>query len=135
MATHVPPTVVEVAQFYANDPNINTMTADRIQYWIDDINDKGIVTVNDFGKLYFNAFMALLGHFLMMFETDNIPFTGGIITSETVAKASISYAVFNTDNPFVNWFNLTKYGRTYLFYLSQLASTHGGFVAFGGKFV
>jgi len=128
------PTLAQAKEFFQSDIIVSAIADARISYWIADIADKGIVDSNDFGKLYFNGFMNLLGHFLLVYETNTISYRG-LVTSEHTAQVSRSFKVFESTNPMYQEYSLTKYGMIYLSLLSRLAVVHGGFVATGSGYV
>jgi uncharacterized phage infection (PIP) family protein YhgE len=123
------PTLSEAKTFFASDIIIAAMADDRLTYWINDIAAKMIVTEDDFGKLYFNAFMNLLGHYLYFYGNNLVPANGGRINSESVAQVSRSYETYKGDNPMWMVYSSTKYGMMFLSLASQIAVTKGGFVA------
>jgi hypothetical protein len=128
-------TVNDVKAFYSSDKLIAVVPDARIQFWIDDIVDKGIMDEDSWGKLYKNGFMALLGHFLYYMELPVVSTSGAMITSDGTAKVSRSFAVkANVDN-FDSEYSTTKYGRQYLSLLNRLAVTYGGFVCVDGGYL
>lgn len=129
------PTVEQAQTFFASDKLISAIDESRISYWISDIDAKGVISQLDWGKLYFNGFMNLLGHYLYFYETKVVNNAGGLLNSESVGQLSKGWTVSVSGNPFYDSFNLTKYGRIYLQLRSQISVTTGGFVAFGGNFV
>jgi hypothetical protein len=77
------PTLLEAKEFFQSDIYISAIPDVRITYWINDIADKGIIDSNDFGKLYFNAFMNMLGHYLLIYETNTVSYRGIVINEHT----------------------------------------------------
>lgn len=128
------PTLSDAKTFFASDIIISSIADARISYWIADIAAKDFVNENDFKKLYFNAFMNMLGHYLLIYETNTVSIYGAV-SSESVAAVSRSIANYTGDNPFQYELSLTKYGRIFASLLSRLAVVHGGFVATGGGYV
>lgn len=128
------PTLSDVQTFFASDIILNTINPTRITYWINDIVAKGICDEGDFGKLYFNAFMNLMGHFLLVYETNTVSYRGGV-SSETTAKVSRTYVVPKTQSQMENEYSMTKYGQIFLSLMSRLSIANGGFVAVGGSYV
>jgi len=122
------PTLSEARDFFASDVTIAAMADARLTYWINDIAAKQIVTEDDFGTLYFNAFMNLLGHYLYYYGNNLVPISGRV-TSESVAQVSRSYETYRGDNPMWMVYSTTKYGMMFLSLASQIAVTKGGFVA------
>lgn len=128
------PTLSDAKTFFLSDVYISAIADARITYWINDIADKGIIDSNDFGKLYFNAFMNMLGHYLLIYETNQVSYRGAV-TSESTAQVSRSFQPYVGSNPFEYDLSLTKYGRIYSSLLSRLAVVHGGFVGTSGGYV
>lgn len=131
------PSLAEAKEFFQSDIIISVIPDDRITYWINDIADKGIVDSGDFGKLYFNAFMNLLGHYLLIYETNIVSYRGAV-SAEQTAQVSRSYETYMShigDNPMMFDLSLTKYGLIFASLLSRLAVTRGGFVATSGGYV
>ena len=124
------PTLAQAKTFFQSDIIISTIADDRIQYWIDDIGMKGIVDEIQWGKLYFNGFMNLLGHFLLVYETNTVSYRGSV-TYENTAQVSRSYDSYKGDNPMMYEYSMTKYGRIFSSLMSRLAVTKGGLVAGG----
>lgn len=122
------PTLLEARAFFASDAAIVAMSDNTLTYWINDIAAKMIVTETDFGTLYFNAFMNLLGHYLYYYGNNLVPISGRV-TSESVAQVSRSYETYRGDNPLWMVYATTKYGMMFLALASQIAITKGGFVA------
>lgn len=129
------PTLAEARTFFESDIFIETIPDARINYWISDISAKGIISAQDWEALYFNGFMNLLGHYLYVYETNNVSSSGAIVSSETTSKISRSWAVSDDTDPFSSMFKTTKYGRIYLQLRSQLAVVGGGLVTYGGACV
>lgn len=128
------PTLSDAKTFFQSDALISVIPDARITYWINDIAAKGFVDPNDFGKLYFNGFMNLLGHYLLIYETNSVSYRGQV-TSESTAQVSRSFQPYSGDNPMEYDFSLTKYGRIFSSLQSRLSIVHGGFVATGGGYV
>ena len=128
-------TVAEVRAFYSSDKLIPSIPDARLQFWIDDIVGKGIMDEPTWGKLYKNGFMALLGHFLYYMELPVVSTSGAIVSSDSTAKVSRSFAVRADLNSFDAEYSTTKYGRQYLSLIQRLAITHGGFVCFDGGYL
>jgi hypothetical protein len=128
------PTLLEAKEFFQSDIYISAIPDVRITYWINDIADKGIIDSNDFGKLYFNAFMNMLGHYLLIYETNTVSYRG-IVINEHTAQVSRGFKALDTNNPMYHELGFTKYGMIYLSLLSRLAVVHGGFVAKGFGYV
>ena len=122
------PTLAQAKEFFQSDIIISTISDDRISYWINDIELKGIVDEVQWGKLFFNGFMNLLGHFLLVYETNTVSYRGAV-TSESTAQVSRSYDSYSGDNPMDYEYSMTKYGRIFSSLMSRLAASHGGFVA------
>jgi len=129
------PVLSDVQTFFASDPYISAVTTTRINYWLADIAAKNMISDADWGDLYFNGVMNLVGHYLYFYECNIVSVTGGIVTSETTAKVSRSYASQESGNAYEDELKLTKYGRMYLSLRSQLGVTNAGFVSWGGTFV
>lgn len=128
------PTLSDAKTFFLSDILISSLPDDRISYWISDLAAKGIVDSNDFGKLYFNGFMNLLGHFILVYETNSVSFRGAV-TSEHTAQVSRSFQAYTGNNPMEYEYSMTKYGRIFMSLLSRLSVVHGGFVATGCGYV
>lgn len=128
-------TVNDVKAFYSSDKLIAVVPDARIQFWIDDIENKGIMDETSWGKLYKNGFMALMGHFLYYMELPIVSTSGAMIVSDGTAKVSRSFAVKTDLSHFDSEYSTTKYGRQYLSLLSRLAVFHGGFVCFDDGYI
>lgn len=128
------PTTEEAQIFFQSDIIVSTIAEDRFTYWVSDIDAKGIVDETDFGKLYFNAFMNLLGHYLLIYETNYVSYRGAV-TSEHTAQVSRGFQGYTGNNPMEYDLSMTKYGRIFSSLLSRLAITKGGFVAGGCGYV
>lgn len=129
------PTLEQAKEFFLSDMIISNIADSRITYWINDIFLKGIVNENDWGNLFFNGYMNLLGHYLYFYEAQVVPASGALMSSDRTSKVSRSFAVQSNPDDFKNTFYLTKYGRIYLQLRAQLAIIGGGFVSFGGNYV
>ena len=124
------PTLDQAKLFFRSDNFIfNRISDDRIQYWLDDLQAKDIVSESQFGTLYFNAVLNLLGHFIYYYELGVVvSTTGAPISSESTSQVSRS---FDTSR-LTAWnenLGTTKYGRFYLYLLSQTAQIYAGLVA------
>lgn len=128
------PTLAQAKEFFVSDIYISVIPDARITYWIDDIAEKGFIDPIDFGKLYFNAFMNMLGHYLLIYETNSVSYRGLVINEHT-AQVSRGFKALDTNNPMYHELSFTKYGLIYLSLLSRLAVVHGGFVATLGGYV
>jgi hypothetical protein len=128
------PTLAQAKEFFLDDVFISAISDSRITYWINDIAAKEIIDSNDFGKLYFNAFMNMLGHYLLIYETNTVSYRG-VVISEHTAQVSRGFKALDTNNPMYHELSMTKYGLIYLSLLSRLAVVHGGFVATSGGYV
>jgi hypothetical protein len=128
------PTVAQAIEFFQSDRLLSEMPADRIQYWITDISDKGLVTEMVFGKFYFNGFLNLLGHFMLVYETQVVSYRGGV-TAESTSQVSRSFKTYTGTNPAEEELYLTKYGQIFSSIVSRLAFCKGGFVSGGCGYV
>jgi hypothetical protein len=135
MAVNIPPTVADVQSYFLGDKLISYLTAPRIQFWIDDIQAKGIIEPTDWGTLYTNGFMSLLGHYLYYMELPVVSTSGAVVSSDSTAAVSRSFAVSPGNNMFEEEFKTTKYGRMYLSLQRRLAILYGGFVSAGGTYL
>lgn len=128
------PTVAQAIEFFQSDRLLSDIPVNRIQYWITDISDKDIVNESFFGKFYFNGFMNLLGHFMLVYETQVVSYRGGV-TAESTSQVSRSFKTYTGTNPAEEELYLTKYGQIFSSIVSRLAVCKGGLVCGGGWYV
>jgi hypothetical protein len=126
------PTLEEAKNYFKRDKIISLISDEDIQYWIDDIASKKVVDEYYFGNFYFNGFMNLLGHYLLVYG--NFVSYNGAVASESTAQVSRSFQSYSGDNPSEYDYSMTKYGRMFSSILSKLAICKGGFVAGGGYY-